>query len=204
MRSSPSIDRSDHASRPILQALADRWWLFFLRGAAAVAFGVFALIWPGMTLGTLVVLYGLFAITDGIIAIVGAIRGVDHESRGWLAAVGALGIAIGAATLAWPGITSLLLLLCIAIWAIATGVAQILGALAMRHEIDDGWLLIASGALSVIFGSFLLAWPGTGAFALVFVIATFAIAFGAMLIVLALRLRKHVGLYGSQRPSVQS
>ena len=204
MRSSPLIDRSEHASQPVLHALVNRWWLLLLRGVAAVTFGVLAFIWPGITLGTLVLLYGLFAIADGVIAIVGAIRGADHESRWWLVVVGILGIAAGAATLVWPGITSLLLLFCIAGWAIATGIAQILGAIAMRREIEDEWLLIATGALSIIFGSFLLAWPSTGALALVYVIASYAIAFGISLIVLALRLRNYVGLHGSQKPSEQS
>ena len=197
MRSSPMLDQSDHASRPMLHALVDRWWLLLLRGAAAVAFGVLALIWPGVTLGTLVLLYGLFALSDGAIAIIGAIRGTDHESRWWLATVGVLGIAAGVVTLVRPGITSLFLLVCIALWAIATGIAQIVGAISMRHEIEDEWLLIASGALSVIFGGFLLAWPGTGALALVLVIAAYAIAYGITLIVLALRLRTHASHYGS-------
>lgn len=199
MRSSPMTDRADDAARPVLHALAERWWLLLLRGAAAVIFGVLALVWPRVTLATLVLLYGIFVLTDGMIAISGAVRGSDYDSRWWLAMVGIFGIVAGVVTLLWPGITSLFLLMCIAIWATATGMAQIVGAIAMRHEIQDEWLLIANGALSVIFGGFLLARPGTGALALVLVIATYAIIDGIMLIVLALRLRRYAGPTGGPR-----
>ncbi len=192
MRSSnPALNHADHIPRPIMRALADRWWVFLIRGIAAVLFGALAFIWPGVTLVTLVLLYGIFALFDGVIAIMGAIRGSEYVSRWWLAIVGLLGIAAGAITLLWPGITGLVLLLCIAVWAIATGIMQIVGAIAMRHEIDDEWLLIAGGALSVVFGGLLLTRPGAGALALVFVIAAYAVMYGILLIAFALRLRSH-------------
>jgi uncharacterized membrane protein HdeD (DUF308 family) len=191
MRSSPTFSHADELPHPILRTLADRWWVFLLRGVAAIIFGVLALMWPGVTLMTLVLLYGIFALVDGVFAIMGAIRGSEHTSRWWLAIVGLLGIAAGAVTLLWPGISSLVLLWCIAIWAIATGIMQIAGAISMRHQINDEWMLIASGALSVIFGGLLLTRPGTGALALVVVISAYAIAYGIILAALAMRLRKY-------------
>lgn len=190
MPSYPALSDTGHMPRPLLRALADRWWLFLLKGAAAIAFGVLAFIWPGMTLLTLVLLYGIFALTDGALALIGAIRGSEYTSRWWLAIVGLLGIAAGAVTLLWPSISGMALLLCIALWAIATGVMQIVGAISMRHQIDDEWLLIAGGALSVIFGGLLLTRPGVGAVAVAYVIAAYAVMYGVLMLMLAFRLHK--------------
>ena len=102
-----------------------------------------------------------------------------------------LGIAVGILTFAWPGVTSLVLLLFIAGWAIATGVLQIVGAIKLRKEIDNEWLLIAGGALSVLFGLILVVQPGTGALTLLYVIGAYAILYGILLVFLSLRLRTH-------------
>ena len=113
---------------------------------------------PGQdTVVTLVVLYGAFALVDGVLAVAAAISGGAPASRWWLAIVGLAGIAAGLLTFLWPGVTALVLLIFIAIWAIVTGVLQIVGAIQLRKEIDNEWLLIASGVLSVLFG---LAVPG--------------------------------------------
>jgi uncharacterized membrane protein HdeD (DUF308 family) len=119
-----------------------------------------------------------------------AITGGDRTPRWWLALVGLAGIAAGLLTLLWPGLTTLVLLLFIAGWAMATGVMQIIGAIKLRKEIDDEWLLIAAGALSVLFGLLLLMWPAAGLVGLAFVIGVYAIAYGCLLISLSLRLRK--------------
>jgi uncharacterized membrane protein HdeD (DUF308 family) len=177
--------------RPMLDALAQNWGLILLRGIFAILFGVLAFLWPGITLITLVLLYGAFAFADGILAIVAAVRGGTPMPRWWLALIGIFGIAAGLLTAVWPQITALVLLLFIAGWAMATGVLQIFGAIKLRNEIDDEWMLIASGVLSVTFGVLLALWPKAGALAMVFVIGSFAIMYGALLVGFALRLRKH-------------
>ena len=177
--------------RPMLDDLARNWWLILLRGVLAIIFGVLTFVWPGITLFTLVIMYGVFALMDGVLAIVAAIRGGLPAPRWWLALVGVFGIAAGVLTIGYPQITALVLLLFIAGWAIATGVMQIIGAIKMRHEIEGEWLLIASGVLSVIFGLMLAAWPGAGALAMVLVIGSFAILYGILLIGFSLRLRRH-------------
>jgi uncharacterized membrane protein HdeD (DUF308 family) len=138
--------------RVLLHALARHWWLLLLRGICAILFGVLAFVWPGITLLTLVLLYGAFALVDGVLALAEAVMGGAPAPRWWLALVGLLGIAVGILTFAWPGITALVLLLFIAGWAIATGILQIVGAIRLRKEIDNEWLLIASGVVSIIFG----------------------------------------------------
>jgi len=175
----------------MLHALARNWWLLLLRGIAAIVFGVLPFIWPGITLLTLLILYGAFALVDGILSLAAAIMGGAPAPRWWLAIVGLLGIAAGILTFAWPGITALVLLLFIAFWAIAIGVMQIVGAIKLRKEIDNEWLLIFCGVISVIFGLILIVQPQTGALALVFVIGFYAILEGIGLVGLAMRLRAH-------------
>jgi uncharacterized membrane protein HdeD (DUF308 family) len=186
-----------HSVRPALagslmvHALAKNWWLILLRGIAAVIFGVLTFAWPGVTLLTLVMLYGAFALVDGALALVAAIMGGQPAPRWWLALVGLLGLVAGLITLALPGITAVILLYCIAFWAIAIGVMQIVGAIRLRKEIDNEWMLIASSVISVLFGLVMLLSPGAGALGLLFVIGVYAVIHGIMLITLAFRLRRH-------------
>jgi uncharacterized membrane protein HdeD (DUF308 family) len=175
----------------MLQALSRYWWLVLLRGIAAIVFGVLAFIWPGITLVTLVLFYGAFVLVDGVLALAHAIMGDNMGSRWWLALVGIAGIAAGLLTFMWPGVTALVLLIFIATWAIVLGVFQILGAIRLRKEIDNEWTLILSGVISVLFGVILLVAPGAGAVGLIWVIATYAIVFGVLLVGFALKLKGH-------------
>ena len=175
----------------LLHGLAKNWWLLLLRGIAAVIFGVLAFAWPGLTLLTLILLYGAYALTDGVIAIIAAIKGNAPGGRWWLAIVGIVGIAVGALTFMLPGMTALILLYTMAGWAVAIGVFQIIGAIRLRKEIDNEWLLILSGTISVLFGLGVLLNPGAGALAIVWVIGTYAIIAGVLYIGLAFRLKKH-------------
>src|SRR6266540_2610286 len=178
--------------RPMLHALTKCWWLLLLRGIAAIVFGVLAFIWPGLTLITLVLLYGAYALVDGAIALVAALTGgAKPVPTWWLVVVGLLGIAAGLVTFLWPGITALVLIVFIGAWAIAHGIFEIVGAIKLRKEIDNEWWLILAGALSVIFGLVVLAAPGAGALGLIWAIGAYSIAFGILLVGLSLRLRKH-------------
>jgi uncharacterized membrane protein HdeD (DUF308 family) len=176
----------------MVHALAKNWWMLLLRGIAAIIFGGLALAWPGMTLVTLILFYGAYVLVDGVLAIVAAITGGTLAPRWWLAVVGLLGIAAGLLTFLMPGVTALVLLYFIAGWAIATGVFQIVGAIRLRKEIDNEWLLILGGIISVLFGGVLFASPGAGALALITVIGIYAIIIGVLLVALSFRLKKHV------------
>jgi uncharacterized membrane protein HdeD (DUF308 family) len=176
----------------LLRALADNWWLLLLRGIAAIAFGILAFMWPVLTLLTLIFLWGAYAVVDGVLALWGAIAGPKGYmgSRLWLAVVGIAGVLAGLLAFAWPGVTALVLLLFIAVWAIIIGVMQIWGAIQLRKEIEGEWLLILSGLLSVAFGVLLLVQPGAGALAVVWIIGWYAILAGCLYIALAFRLKK--------------
>jgi uncharacterized membrane protein HdeD (DUF308 family) len=180
------------ARMPLVRALADNWWLLFLRGIASILFGVLAFIWPGLTLVALIFLWGIYALADGGIALWAAISGSTGEmgSRWWLAIVGIVGVLAGLVAFASPGLTAFVLLMFIAGWAIVIGALEIWGAIQLRKEIEGEWWLILSGLLSIAFGFLLIARPGSGALALVWIIGAFAILQGCMLIALSLRLRR--------------
>jgi uncharacterized membrane protein HdeD (DUF308 family) len=176
----------------LLGTLAENWWLLLLRGLAAIAFGVIAFFLPGITLVALTYLWGAYAIADGIIAIVAAFSasGGDAGPRWWLGLSGVVSILAGIVAFAYTGMTALVLLMFIAVWAIIIGVLQLYAASQLRKVIDNEWWLILSGLLSIAFGAVLIAWPGTGALAGIWTIAWFAVFFGCMFIGLAFELKK--------------
>jgi uncharacterized membrane protein HdeD (DUF308 family) len=177
---------------PMLHAMAKGWWLVLLRGIAAIVFGVLAFAWPGITLVTLVLFYGAFALVDGVLALAAAFTGRGKPApTWWLVFVGIAGIAAGVVTFLWTGISALVLVMFIGAWALVHGIFEIAGAIKLRKEIDNEWWLILAGALSVVFGLLVLLMPGPGAVGLIWAIATYSIIFGAMLVGLSFRLRKH-------------
>ena len=177
----------------LLRSLGDNWWLLLLRGIAAIAFGVLAFFWPGLTLVTLTLLWGAYALMDGVIAIWAAFNasGGDAGPRWWLGLSGVVSILAGVVTFYYTGETTLVLLMFIAVWAIVIGALQIWGAIALRKVLQHEWLLILNGVLSIAFGVILMAQPGAGALPFVSMIAWYAIFFGGLYIALALKLKQY-------------
>lgn len=167
--------------------LAHHWWVLALRGLAAIIFGVLAFAWPGLTLAFLIFLYGAYALIDGILAVIAAAR-TGHDHRWGLLIEGLVGVVAGVVAFVWPGITALVLLYIIAAWALVTGVFEIIAAVRLRRAINNEWLLVLSGILSVLLGIALFLAPGAGALALVWLIAAYAIVFGIVLLALGWRL----------------
>jgi len=174
----------------VVDELSRHWWAVGLRGLAAIIFGILAFAWPGMTLGVLVLLFGVYAIVDGVLALLTALRG-DAPHRVVLGIEGIVSVLAGLAAIAWPLITALVLLYIIAFWAILTGVLEVVAAIRMRRAISNELGLIIGGILSILFGIVLIVAPGAGALAVVFLIGAYAIIFGIALLGLAWRLREH-------------
>lgn len=166
------------------------WWVVLLQGLAAVLFGIVALVWPGITLASLVLIFGAYALVDGIFAVVGALAHRKEYQDWWLVLLtGLVSIAVGILTFVQPDITTLSLLFLIAAWALVIGVLSIVQAIQLRKVIEGEWLLIVAGIASVLFGLFVFARPGAGALSLVWLIATYAIIHGVLQVVLALKAR---------------
>lgn len=186
---------SSHSVAPSLEgivksALRRSWWLLLLRGVLAIAFGILTFAMPAISLLTLILLYGLYAVADGVVSIIAAIRGGGVAPRWWLALGGVVSILAGAVAFLLPDLTALVLVYLIGFWSIMRGVIEIVGAIRLRKEISNEWALIAAGALSVVFGLILVFAPGSGIMGLLWLIAAWAILFGGLLIVLAFRVRK--------------
>jgi len=170
--------------------LSRNWWVLLLRGLVAIAFGVLVWFQPGISLAALVLLFGAYSAADGILGVWTAIaERKEREHWGLLLILGLLGIGIGILTFLVPGITALALLFYIAIWAVATGVLEIVAAIRLRKEIEGEWLLILGGLVSVVFGVILMAQPLAGALAVLWLIAIYAVIFGVLLVILAFRVR---------------
>ena len=175
----------------MLRTLAKNWWVFVLRGVVGILFGVLAYMWPGITLVSLVLLFGAYALVDGVFAVVGAITGrKEHDDWVLMLLLGVVGIAVGILTYRSPGITALALLMYIAAWAFAKGVLEIVTAIKIRKEVEGEWALALSGALSVLFALFLLWNPGAGALGVIWVIAFYAIVFGVLSILFGFKIKK--------------
>jgi uncharacterized membrane protein HdeD (DUF308 family) len=174
----------------VAETLRRNWWLLALRGLAAVIFGVLAFVWPGITLLTLIWLFGAFALVNGILSLVLATKAPKGYPRfGSLILGGLLGILAGLLTFVMPGITALGLLILIAAWALITGILEIVAAIKLRKTITGEWMLILAGLASVAFGILLILQPAAGALVMVLWIGAYALVFGILLFVLAFKMR---------------
>ncbi|MGO4175494.1 HdeD family acid-resistance protein [Bosea sp. TAF32] len=191
MSLSPSQDPELAQARNAV--LAENWWLVALRGALAILFGIIAFIIPGTTMLALVLIFAAYSFVDGIFGVVSAIRGARKSERwGLLLVNGLLGIAIGIAAALWPGITVLAFVFMVGAWALLSG--GLLLAAAFGLKISHGrWLLVLGALLSMLYGVLLFAAPMIGALVLTWWVGAHAVVFGAILIILAFRLRKHRG-----------
>jgi uncharacterized membrane protein HdeD (DUF308 family) len=180
------------AAEAAVVPLTRSWWLMLLRGIAGIVFGIAAFIWPGLTVLALTLLYGAYAFVDGVTSLGAAFTGGGDKAipTWWLALIGLLGIAAGAIAFLWPGLTAFALILMIGAWAVTIGVLEIIGAIWLRKEIEDEWLLIAAGLVSVLFGLAVLLRPGAGALALAWAVGAFAFISGLLHLAFALRLKR--------------
>jgi uncharacterized membrane protein HdeD (DUF308 family) len=174
----------------MLRSLGENWWVVVAQGVLAILFGIGAIGWPGLTLVALIALFGGYAIADGILALVGLFRASGQGTPWWMFLLrGIVGIGAGLGTFAYPGLTALILVYFIAARALLSGIFEVVGAVALRKEIENEWLLFAAGVVSIVFGVVLFRDPGAGALALAWTIGVFALISGGLLIALGFRVR---------------
>ena len=181
---------SDVRSSPAAETLVKNWWLFTLRGIFGIIFGCLALIFPGPTMLSLVILFSAYMLVDGVFGIVSAVRAIRRKEDRWglLIVEGLLDIATGVVAFLWPGLTVIAFVWLIAAWAIVTG--GLMTAAGFRLNIDHGrWWLILGGLLSLAFGVLLIVTPLIGAVVLTWWIGAYAVAFGIALVIFSFKLR---------------
>ncbi len=172
-------------------ALKRFWWILLLRGVIAILFGIGAIVMPGISLATLLLLFAVFVLVDGVFDIAHAIGSRKGNDNWWLGLLtGLLGVVVGIFTLRAPALTAIVLLFYIAIWAIATGTARIALAIRLRKEIEGEWWLALAGLASVLFGLFVIANPGLGALGFIWYIGIWALVLGIFQLALAFKARR--------------
>ena len=170
--------------------LGRSWWRLLLRGLAAIAFGVLTWVLPGISLTALIFLFAIYALADGVLSIWMSIEGRELDESWWVLLLeGLLSVGIGIVTFAAPAITAIALLFYIAVWAIGIGLLEIVAAIRLRKQIDGEWALALRGVISIALGVLLMARPGAGALAALWIIGTSAVLFGALLVILSFEAR---------------
>jgi uncharacterized membrane protein HdeD (DUF308 family) len=183
-----------------LPAETGHWWALALRGVIAILFGFAAFLRPDIALGALILLFGAYALVDGVFAIVGVFGGTRAGTPRWLLLLeGVVSILAGIIALIFPGLTAVALLYLVAAWAIVTGIVEIATAIRLRQEIQGEWALILGGILSVLFGLLLAVLPGVGILSLIWLIGAYAVVFGVLLLITAFRVRSQDNQRG-ERP----
>jgi uncharacterized membrane protein HdeD (DUF308 family) len=179
------------------------WWALAIRGAIAIIFGLAALLRPDIALEALILLFGAYALVDGVFAIVGVFGGTRGGTPRWLLLIeGIAGILAGIIAFVLPGLTAVVLLYLIAAWAVVTGIFEIATAIRLRQEIRGEWALIICGALSVLFGVILaVIGPVAGLLSLIWLIGIYAVAFGILMLITAFQVRGRAASSGTDRPS---
>jgi uncharacterized membrane protein HdeD (DUF308 family) len=174
----------------MIETLKRHWWVPVIRGIAAIVFGIIAFVYPGITIATLVLLFGAWVLIDGIFRVIGAIghRASDPD-WGWHIVIGIIGIIVGFLTFHAPQITALALIIYIAAWALMIGATEIAFAIRVRREIKGEWFLILMGLASIVFAILLLWNPIAGAAAVIWLIAWYAVVLGILAIFFGFRLK---------------
>jgi uncharacterized membrane protein HdeD (DUF308 family) len=174
----------------IASDLRSQWWLFLIRGLLGLALGMFAIAYPGATLGAIVILLGAYLIADGLVTVFKAL-GVFRADPHWWALLfeGLLSLAFGIAIFAWPGLTVLTLAYMVGLWAIISGFVEIVAAFRFRAYIKGEWLYILFGVVSVVFGGVVLSAPATGLVYIAVMTSIYGFVMGITMLALAFRLR---------------
>jgi uncharacterized membrane protein HdeD (DUF308 family) len=180
-------------------ALSRDSWLLIIRGIVAIALGVLAFVYPGPTLAALIYVFAFYAIFDGVLALMGGFAG-NNRPNWWLVAAGIAAIAVGTFTFFQPGTTAVALVLLVGIFAIVTGVGELVAAVTLGQLIPYRWLLTLSGIVGVVFGVFLIMSPGDGILSVLWLIGIYAIFAGILYIGLGITVHQAADTVKSVEP----
>lgn len=175
----------------MLSMFTRNWWVFLVRGIAAIAFGIAAFIWPQITLTALVFLFGAYLLVDGVAMLMSVALGYGFTQRNTWAVIlsGILSIVLGVAAFIWTDTFALSVVYVVAFWSIVTGSLQVIAAYELRRELNNEFWLALGGAFSVVFGILLVVYPAAGMLSLLWLVALWAIVLGASSIALSYRMR---------------
>jgi uncharacterized membrane protein HdeD (DUF308 family) len=160
-----------------------------IRGTAAVLFGILVVVWPGVSVLVMVILFGIYAVFDGVTNIVQYVTRKRRRSV-WQLVGGIISVLAGLVAFVWPGITALSLALVIGLWAVILGVSQLALAFEVKRTLGLWWLWLITGIVTAVFGLFLVVLPGPGILSLLGLLSSFAVLFGILLIAAGIVMRR--------------
>ena len=171
--------------------MVGNWWALALRGVVAILFALIAFFLPGVTAAALILLFGAYALVDGVFALIAGLRlARQHGRSAPLLLEGVLNVLVGVVIFIWPEPALVAIVYLIAIWAVITGIVLIAAGIALiRHSGE--WLLVLCGVISVLLGIILFVQPGAGVVALSWWLGFYALLFGIVLLTTAFRIRHH-------------
>ncbi|HEX5809067.1 MAG TPA: HdeD family acid-resistance protein [Anaerolineales bacterium] len=184
--------------------LSKNWWLLVLRGVMAILFGMAAFLMPGIAWLSLILLFGVYAVVDGVFAMLSGVISSKYSPRWWVFLLeGIVSVAAGVIALLRPDLAGTVLILLIAAWAVVTGILEIAAAIRLRREITNEWMLGFGGFVSIVLGVVLFLQPTAGGLIITLMIGVYALIFGILLVVLGFRLRKWNSL-GSEKDTLRA
>ena len=160
-------------------AIPRSWWVYLLQGLLAILFGLVALVWPDITLFAFILLFGTFAVANGMVHVLASLANRD-EPGWWLPLItGLVGVAAGVLALVWPGLTGLVLLLLIGAYALFAGATALLRSVSFRIRREERWTTLFRGIVAIVFGIVAIVWPGATAISLAWLVGIYALILGA-------------------------
>jgi uncharacterized membrane protein HdeD (DUF308 family) len=174
------------------------WKLLLVRGVIAILFGIVAIAWPISTAIALALLWGFWALFDGIGSLVQAFQPESRGGRVWLVIMGLIALVAAFFAIFSPAVTAVALTWILGIWLIVRGVFEAIGAFSSSSLLPR-WLLLAGAALSLILGVLFVSNPGRAVVAIAVWLGVTAIIWGGVFVAMAIAIRR--GMTSLERPA---
>jgi uncharacterized membrane protein HdeD (DUF308 family) len=185
------VDAAEVAQAVVQKNDNDLWWLILLQGIAAIAFGIIAVFWPGLTLVSLVYLFSAFILAWGIIEVIRGLLSMRRSDTWWLALLfGLVVLVVGVYLVRHPRVSFTALVLIIGLTLIGRGLLDLASGFLTRHDKTHRILTFIIGIAALIAGIIMLFEPEAGGIAFVWILGLYALIYGALTITLAIEARE--------------
>jgi uncharacterized membrane protein HdeD (DUF308 family) len=187
---------------PMKIGMGQNSWILGVRGVVAILFGLYALFAPWRALPTLILVFGVCVLVEGILSIVAAVRVHDHSERSLpIALEGIVCIVVGLLALLSPDAAALGWLYLVSGFVVVSGILHMAGAIQLRKHFAGEWILIVNGALTTLFGIVMILLPLAGLLILTSLLGAYSVFFGVLLLAVALKLRARWRTQAAARPA---
>ena len=166
--------------------IKESWWALAVRGIIALVFGLAAVFWPDFVWGALYLIFGIFAVLTGIVLVVGAVVNRRYSNDWWIILVmGILALLVALLMFMHPGPVTRVVVLLIGLWALLSGLFDVIAGFSLRKEMEGEWLLILAGLISMLVGVYVLFNLDSGAEVIMLVVGIYNILAGLLILITA-------------------